>query len=341
MRARCKDSGVASRRAAFQRARTSSRRSRTRSRANSWVGRPDTACCSSDSICAASCAGTPSNWRRSSIAASAPAATSRSDSRRAGRSATLPGGSASPAVSLRSWTRATAPSRTSPSASFRSSIQSRCLRNVFFRRTGRKSRKASRKRFTATRRSWTPFSEAPLRALGTFSRRSRRVARRTFDDAREIGVRRSSPATWIGLAIRGRILHDTREERRMKIALAVLATVLHTLALCDAYAHGDHKPKHGGIMGRGDDEISVELVMEKGTAILYIEDESGTPIRTEKVKGTLSLASPGRPTQEGKLVPAGENKLAAKGLTPLPGDRLRARIILPNGDELSAIFSFR
>src|SRR5258707_3475998 len=47
------------------------------------------------------------------------------------------------------------------------------------------------------------------------------------------------------------------------------------------------------------------------------------------------------PTQEGKLVPAGENKLAAKGLTPLPGDRLRARIILPNGDELSVIFSFR
>ena len=127
----------------------------------------------------------------------------------------------------------------------------------------------------------------------------------------------------------------------MKIALAVIATVLQTLALCNAYAHGDHKPKHGGIMGRGDDEISVELVMEKGTAILYVEDESGTPLPTEKLKGTLSLAAPGRPTQEGKLVPAGENKLAAKGLTPLPGDRLRARIILPNGDELSVIFSFR
>ena len=127
----------------------------------------------------------------------------------------------------------------------------------------------------------------------------------------------------------------------MKIALAVLATVLQTLALCDAYAHGDHKPKHGGIMGRGDDEISVELVMEKGTAILYIEDESGSPVQTEKVKGTLSLASPGRPAQEGKLIPAGDNRLAAKGLTPLPGDRLRARIVLPGGDEVSAIFSFR
>ena len=127
----------------------------------------------------------------------------------------------------------------------------------------------------------------------------------------------------------------------MKIALAVIATVLQALAFCNAYAHGDHKPKHGGIMGRGDDEISVELVMEKGTVTLYIEDEGGTPLPTEKVKGTLSLAGPGRPAQEGKLVPAGDNKLAAKGLTPVLGDRLRARIVLPNGDELSAVFSFR
>jgi len=124
----------------------------------------------------------------------------------------------------------------------------------------------------------------------------------------------------------------------MKIALAVIATVLHTLALCNAYAHGDHKPKHGGIVGRGDDEISVELVMEKGTAILYIEDESGTPLPTEKVKGTLSLASPGRPAQEAKLMPAGDDKLTAKGLAPLPGDRLRARIILPSGEEFWPIF---
>src|SRR5258706_6508505 len=104
----------------------------------------------------------------------------------------------------------------------------------------------------------------------------------------------------------------------MKTALAVIATALQALASCNAYAHGDHRPKHGGIMGRGDDEISVELVMEKGTAILYVEDESGTPLPTEKVKGTLSLAAPGRPTQEGKLVPAGGNKLPAEGPPPPP-----------------------
>ena len=126
----------------------------------------------------------------------------------------------------------------------------------------------------------------------------------------------------------------------MKFALAI-ATVFQALAFCNAYAHGDHKPKHGGIMGRGDDTISVELVMEKGAAVLYIEDEGGAPLPTEKVKGTLNVIAPGRPAQEAKLIPAGDNKLTARGLTPLPGDRLRARIILPSGDELSAIFSFK
>jgi len=127
----------------------------------------------------------------------------------------------------------------------------------------------------------------------------------------------------------------------LKVALAAIALVLQMLAFCNAYAHGDHKPKHGGIMGRGDDTISVELVMEKGTATLYIEDEGGAPLATEEVKGTLSLASPGRPAQERNLIPAGANKLTAKDLAPDPGDRLRARIILPNGDGASAIFSFR
>jgi len=126
----------------------------------------------------------------------------------------------------------------------------------------------------------------------------------------------------------------------MKIALVVIATVLQVLSFCNAYAHGDHKPKHGGIMGRGDDEISVELVMDSGTAILFVEQDD-KPLPSEKIKGTLSVAGPGRPAQEAKLIPAGENRLKATGLTPAPGDRLRARIILPNGDESQSIFSFR
>src|SRR5258708_23865297 len=88
---------------------------------------------------------------------------------------------------------------------------------------------------------------------------------------------------------------DMYNRRRMKIALAVIATVLQALAFCNAYAHGDHKPKHGGIMGPGDDEISVELGMEKCTVTLYLEHEDGTPLPTEQAKGTLSHATPTPP----------------------------------------------
>jgi hypothetical protein len=126
----------------------------------------------------------------------------------------------------------------------------------------------------------------------------------------------------------------------MKTSLAVIAAAFQALSFCNAYAHGDHEPKHGGIMGRGDDELSVELVMEKGIATLYIEDESGTPVPTGKVQGTLSLSGPRR-AAEAKLIPAGDNRMTAAELRPLRGDRLRARIILPNGVELSSIFSFR
>jgi hypothetical protein len=34
----------------------------------------------------------------------------------------------------------------------------------------------------------------------------------------------------------------------------------------------------------------------------------------------------------------GDNKFSAKGLTPVRGDRLRLRIILPSGEEFSSIF---
>ena len=127
-----------------------------------------------------------------------------------------------------------------------------------------------------------------------------------------------------------------------KALLAVLASVLQLATLASAYAHGDDKPKRGGIMGRGDDSVSIELVMEQGAVVLYVEEHmNDVPIPTQGVKGWLSLAASGRPAQEAKLIPAGENKLTATGLKPARGDRLRARIVLPNGDEISSIFSVR
>ncbi len=121
---------------------------------------------------------------------------------------------------------------------------------------------------------------------------------------------------------------------------AVFAPVLYVLALASAYAHGDHPSTHGGTVGRGDDEIVVEFVMENGTISLYVHDEAGQPMAIDDLKGTLTLVPPQHPAQEVKLVPAGPHKFMAPGIEPVQGDRLRARITLPSGQELESVALF-
>ena len=102
----------------------------------------------------------------------------------------------------------------------------------------------------------------------------------------------------------------------MKTLAVVIASVFNMLAFGNAYAHGDHPSTHGGTVGRGDDEIVVEFVMEKGTINLYVHDEAGKPLATEDLTGTLTLISPQRPAQEVTLVWAGEHKFTAPGIEP-------------------------
>ena len=128
----------------------------------------------------------------------------------------------------------------------------------------------------------------------------------------------------------------------MRIFLAVMIAALQLATCGGAHAHGDDKPKRGGTMARGDDSVSIELVMEQGVVALYVEEHANdVPIPSERMKGWLSLVARGRPANEVRLVPAGGNKLTAPGLKPVPGERLRARIVLPNGDEVSSVFLFR
>jgi len=130
------------------------------------------------------------------------------------------------------------------------------------------------------------------------------------------------------------------EEKQMKTLAVVVASVFNLLAFGSAHAHGDHESTHGGTVGRGDDEIVVEFVMEKGTLNVYVHDEAGKPLATKNVTGTLTLISPQRPAQEVKLVSAGPDKFAAPGVKPAQGDRMRARIKLPTGEELESVALF-
>ena len=126
----------------------------------------------------------------------------------------------------------------------------------------------------------------------------------------------------------------------MKRLAVVVASVFNLLVFGNAYAHGDHPSEHGGVVGRGDDAIVVEFVMEKGTITLYVHDEAGKPLATKNVTGTLTLIAPQRPAQEVKLVRAGDDKFTAPGLVPAPGDRLKARITLPSGEEFESVGLF-
>jgi hypothetical protein len=126
----------------------------------------------------------------------------------------------------------------------------------------------------------------------------------------------------------------------VKTLAVVVASVFSLLAFGNTYAHGDHPSSHGGIMGRGDDSIVVEFVMENGTINVYVHDEEGKPLATKNVTGTLTIISPQRPPQEGKLVRADDHKFRAPGLEPAPGDRMKARIRLPGGDELESVGLF-
>ena len=93
-------------------------------------------------------------------------------------------------------------------------------------------------------------------------------------------------------------------------------------------------------MGRGDDAIVVEFVMENGTLNVYVHDEAGKPLPAKNVTGTLTVIAPQRPAKEVKLVRAGDDKFTAPGLVPAPGERLRARITLPSGEELESVGLF-
>ena len=74
------------------------------------------------------------------------------------------------------------------------------------------------------------------------------------------------------------------------------------------------EPQHGGVTNwNTNSEYSFELVVEGTTATVYVEDHE-VPVPTESVKGTLSVTRDGT-TKSADLLPAGENRMVARGLS--------------------------
>ena len=126
----------------------------------------------------------------------------------------------------------------------------------------------------------------------------------------------------------------------MKLIAKVLVVILNLFPVGNAFAHGDHASEHGGVMGRGDDSIVVEFAMEKGTLILYVEDDAGKPLAMKGVTGTLTVVAPQGPSQQVKLIRVSDRKFTAPGAKPRPGDRMRARIQVANGEEIESVGLF-
>ena len=95
--------------------------------------------------------------------------------------------------------------------------------------------------------------------------------------------------------------------------VAVIASCLALGAFAqpkDAHKHAEQKPKFGGMVKEVKD-IQYELVAKPDIITVYVEDH-GKKIDVKGATGKVTLRH-GADRSEGTLVPAGDNKLEAKG----------------------------
>ncbi|MBC8021890.1 MAG: hypothetical protein H7Y14_02150 [Burkholderiales bacterium] len=117
----------------------------------------------------------------------------------------------------------------------------------------------------------------------------------------------------------------------------LLTTTLAAAALCGglAWAHGDEKARHGGLVQMAG-EVKFELVTKGDTVELYLDDH-GQTMPTSKLSGKLTVLS-GSSKSEAKLEPATGDKLVAKGVKLSKGDKVIALVTTEDKKTSSARF---
>ena len=125
--------------------------------------------------------------------------------------------------------------------------------------------------------------------------------------------------------------------------LQILArTVTLSLAVCAApvvLAHGDDKPKNGGVVTEVKD-VNYELVAKADAVVLYIEDH-GKKVDTKGAAAKLTLLTDGRKA-EVTLAPGGEGRLEAKGnFSVKVGTKAIAVVTLAGKPPVSMRFEIR
>ena len=96
----------------------------------------------------------------------------------------------------------------------------------------------------------------------------------------------------------------------MKTLLTIITAVTVSLFSITAAAHGDNKPKHGGLV-KEVNEIQYELVAKPDQITIYVFDH-GEKITLKDASGKLTLLV-GKIKTEVPLIAGGDNMLVAKG----------------------------
>lgn len=123
--------------------------------------------------------------------------------------------------------------------------------------------------------------------------------------------------------------------KRKLMAAAVLG--LSALSFNAAMAHGDNKPKHGGVVAAAGD-LHFELVGTPTGAFIYIDDH-GKAMAPTGMSGKLTVLN-GAEKSEATLAVAGD-KLEAKGVKLAPGAKVVAALTTPAKKAITVRFTVK
>ena len=118
---------------------------------------------------------------------------------------------------------------------------------------------------------------------------------------------------------------------------AAVALSLSALSFNAALAHGENKPKHGGVVSAASD-LHFELVATSTGAALYIDDH-GKPVALTGMTGKLTVLN-GTEKSEAALAVAGD-KLEAKGLKLVKGAKVVAALTTPAKKAITVRFTVK
>lgn len=124
----------------------------------------------------------------------------------------------------------------------------------------------------------------------------------------------------------------------MKTIVVAGLVAIASLAGAPAWAHGGDKPRHGGVV-QAASELSFELAGGADGAVIYVEDH-GKPLPTAGMSGKLIVLQ-GSGKSEAELAPAGDNRLAARGIRLAAGAKVVATLSTAQKKAITVRFTVR